>query len=105
MYHGPRAAINFNDGLGGGSVVENNLLFGMVRETNDHGPFNSWDRVPFKTTMGDPSDPKGITPNVNHVRHNFIINTGSSGLGKTGGLWNLDHDDGSAYVREEGGVN
>ena len=42
MYNGPRAAINFNDGLGGGSVVEKNLLFKMVRETNDHGPFNSW---------------------------------------------------------------
>jgi hypothetical protein len=33
MYIGPRAAINLNDGYGGGNMVENNLLFGWVRET------------------------------------------------------------------------
>ena len=30
LYNGPRALINFNDGFGGGSVVENNLLFNSV---------------------------------------------------------------------------
>ena len=100
MYHGPRAAINLNDGLGGGTVVEGNLLFGMVRETNDHGPLNSWDRVPFVTNMGDPTDPSGVRPMTNHIRRNLIINSGSSGLGTTGGVWNLDHDDGSAYYED-----
>ena len=42
-----------------------------------------------KTAMGDPTDPKGVTPAVNLIRHNFIINPDSSGLGTTGGLWNL----------------
>jgi hypothetical protein len=44
FFNGPRAGINFNDGLGGGSVIESNLLFNFCRESFDHGPFNSWDR-------------------------------------------------------------
>jgi hypothetical protein len=36
-YNGPRAAVNFDDGGAGGSVVEGNLLFGHGRETSDHG--------------------------------------------------------------------
>ena len=33
----PRAAINFNDGLGGGDDVTRNLLFNTCRESGDHG--------------------------------------------------------------------
>lgn len=40
MFNGPRAGINFNDGMGGGNLVQNNLLFNLVRETGDHGPFS-----------------------------------------------------------------
>lgn len=39
-----RAGINFNDGFGGGNLIESNLLFNTCRESGDHGPFNSWDR-------------------------------------------------------------
>ena len=45
-FNGPRAGINFNDGFGGADVLEGNLLANCVRESGDHGPFNSWDRVP-----------------------------------------------------------
>jgi hypothetical protein len=31
MYNGPRAGINFNDVLGGGHLVEHNLLFNWGR--------------------------------------------------------------------------
>ena len=41
-YNIPRAAINFNDGFGGGNVIDSNLVFNMCRESSDHGPFNSW---------------------------------------------------------------
>jgi hypothetical protein len=51
-YNGPRAGINWNDGFAGGSTVEGNLVFNMVRETGDHGPYNSWDRQPYLTTSG-----------------------------------------------------
>jgi hypothetical protein len=41
MYLSQRAGINFLDGFGGGSLVESNALWNWVRETGDHGPFNS----------------------------------------------------------------
>lgn len=50
FFNGPRAGINFNDGLGGENRVENNLVFNMVRETADHGPFNSWD-IGYHTSL------------------------------------------------------
>merc|ERR1712151_1412381 len=49
---------------------------------------------------GNHSDLAGITPSWNRIQRNFIINFGSSGLGTTGGVWNLDHDDGSAYYQD-----
>ena len=41
MFNMPRAAINFNDGFGGGSLVEGNLIFNTCRESGDHGPINT----------------------------------------------------------------
>ena len=40
MFDMPRAAINFNDGLGGGNVIERNIIFNTCRESGDHGPIN-----------------------------------------------------------------
>eukprot|EP01050_Picozoa_sp_SAG11_P006236 SAG11_NODE_476_length_9118_cov_5.515911_11_plen_245_part_00 len=36
-FNGPRAGLNFNDGGGGGDLLESNMVFNMVRETQDHG--------------------------------------------------------------------
>ena len=36
-FNGPRAGVNFNDGFGGGDVMEGNLLANCVRESGDHG--------------------------------------------------------------------
>jgi len=44
IYNMPRAGICINDGWGGGHVVEFNEIHDTVRETTDHGPFNSWGR-------------------------------------------------------------
>jgi hypothetical protein len=40
----PRAGINFCDGAWGGHLVEYNWVSDCVRESGDHGPFNSWGR-------------------------------------------------------------
>ena len=42
FFNVPRAAINFNDGFGGGNNVEQCLVFNTCRESTDHGPINSW---------------------------------------------------------------
>ncbi|MBM3240550.1 right-handed parallel beta-helix repeat-containing protein [Candidatus Poribacteria bacterium] len=44
IYNIPRAGICINDGCWGGHIIEYNDIFSTVRETGDHGPFNSWGR-------------------------------------------------------------
>eukprot|EP01006_Ploeotia_vitrea_P012578 TRINITY_DN33261_c0_g1_i1.p1 TRINITY_DN33261_c0_g1~~TRINITY_DN33261_c0_g1_i1.p1 ORF type:complete len:529 (-),score=47.31 TRINITY_DN33261_c0_g1_i1:125-1711(-) len=89
-FNGPRAGININDNLGGGTVLEHNLVFNMVRETKDHGPFNSWDRQPFFTTMGKDAPVPGITPKMNVIKHNFLISGWDAN-------WAIDTDGSSSY--------
>ena len=86
-----RAGINFNDGFGGGSEVEGNIIFNTCRESSDHGPINSWDRQPFLTTVrtGQPS----MIPEFNEIHHNFLV---SNYGGVKGGM---DNDDGSTFYK------
>jgi hypothetical protein len=44
IYDTPRAGINISEGTWGGHVLEFNDVFDTVRETGDHGSFNSWGR-------------------------------------------------------------
>jgi hypothetical protein len=44
IYDMPRAGINIGDGCWGGHVVEFCDVFDTVKETGDHGSFNSWGR-------------------------------------------------------------
>lgn len=85
----PRAGFNINDGFAGGHVLEQNLVFNAVRETADHGCFNSWDRQPYAY---DASNASIVLPQPSYLRSNFFINNYHS-------TWPIDHDDGSnAYV-------
>merc|ERR1711966_352076 len=90
FFNGPRAAVNFNDGFGGGDDITENLLLNTCRESSDHGPWNSWDRVPYITDIrtGKPS----IVPADRHIHHNFVIGTYNSQEA-------IDTDDGSAYFK------
>jgi hypothetical protein len=71
FFNGPRAGINANDGFGGGDEIAHNLVFSTCRESGDHGPFNSWDRQPFLTTVrtGEPS----MQMQWREIHHNFFI--------------------------------
>jgi len=44
IYNMPRAGICIGDGTWGGHVIEFNHVYNCIRETWDHGPFNSWGR-------------------------------------------------------------
>ena len=90
FFNGPRAGINFNDGFGGGDVIARNLVFSTCRESGDHGPFNSWDRQPFLTTVrtGEPS----MIMAWREIHHNFFVDNYSP-------QENVDNDDGSGYFR------
>ena len=90
FYNMPRAAININDGFGGGTVVDGNLLFNTCRESGDHGPINSWDRQPFLTKVRNGS--ASLVPAFNHIRKNFLWSNYGAGFG-------VDNDDTSSYYR------
>jgi hypothetical protein len=47
IYDLPRAGINIGDGCWGGHVIEWCDVFDTVKETGDHGSFNSWGRDRF----------------------------------------------------------
>ena len=66
-----RAAVNINDGFAGGHLLASNLIFNSVRETNDHGGINSWDRQPYSWRSWDPSN---VNPLPMLETRNFIIN-------------------------------
>ena len=44
LYDVPRAGLNIGDGCWGGHVIEFCDIFDTVKETGDHGSFNSWGR-------------------------------------------------------------
>ena len=103
IYNGPRAGVNFNDGFAGGEVLEGNLIFNMVRETGDHGPFNSWDRQPWLWSKTDmPGSDLELSPATHQLKNNFIFNTNF--LGISHGLYCIDHDDGSSQYNDTGNV-
>jgi hypothetical protein len=52
IHRSPRSGININDGTFGGHVIEFNDVFDCVRESGDHGPFNSWGRDRFWSYQG-----------------------------------------------------
>jgi hypothetical protein len=88
IFNVPRAAINFNEMLGGGDIVEYNLIFNSCRESGDHGPINSWDRQPFLTSLrtGSPS----FIPIRRTIARNLIFASNGASQG-------VDNDDGSSW--------
>ncbi len=47
VYDVPRAGINISEGTWGGHLIEHCDVFDTVKETGDHGSFNSWGRDRF----------------------------------------------------------
>jgi hypothetical protein len=102
IFETPRAAICINDGLYGGHTIEYNDIHDTVRETGDHGPFNSWGREPFWCRAqghGPESHPAGdvkaYARETSVIRFNRFRD--SSG-------WGIDLDDGSSYYHVFGNL-
>mmetsp|Transcript_34796 Transcript_34796/g.91091 ORF Transcript_34796/g.91091 Transcript_34796/m.91091 type:complete len:314 (+) Transcript_34796:205-1146(+) len=86
-FNGPRAGVNYNDGMGGGDLLEANIIFGMVRETQDHGAFNSWDRQPF---LVERDGKQVFEPLYREITKNLWINNYNPQEA-------VDNDDGSCW--------
>lgn len=108
IYNCPRAGICINDGTWGGHIIEFNDIWETVRETGEHGPFNSWGRErQWKGSRGtDDHFIKELTKldaidNV-IVRNNRIANYRKS---ISAGNWTIDLDDGSSYFEIYNNLN
>ncbi len=97
LYDSPRAGINIGDGCWGGHIIEGCDIFDTVKETGDHGSFNSWGRdrywglegVDLNTiTLGENRGlPRLDVVKPNILRHNrWRCDHG----------WDIDLDDGSS---------
>lgn len=98
IYQCPRAAICINDGCWGGHIIEYNDAFNTVRESGDHGPFNSWGRDRWwKTENHSGRDVEPFAKErsridnykITHIRNNRFAHPG-------GHSWGIDLDDGSS---------
>jgi len=102
IYNMPRAAICFNDGWGGGHVVEFNKVHDTVLETGDHGPFNSWGRewywCPIQShgpASHEGGDVKRQAQETSVIRHNYFCEHRVHSLSRWG-PFGIDLDDGSS---------
>ncbi len=99
IYNCPRAGICINDGTWGGHIVEYCDIWETVRETGEHGPFNSWGRErQWLGGGGSESDyineySKLDAMDVTILRNNRIANFRKS---VSAGNWTIDLDDGSS---------
>ncbi|TPG51620.1 PDZ domain-containing protein [Sphingomonas glacialis] len=102
IYRVPRAGINIGDGNWGGHRITNNDVFDTVRESSDHGAFNSWGRDRYwqsdrpameRATTADRAIVRLDTLETIVLRHNrFRSDHG----------WDIDLDDGSTnYLIED----
>lgn len=97
IYDCPRAGINIGDGCWGGHVIEFCDVFDTVKETGDHGSFNSWGRDRFWRINGKPL-PDAIKEIPDLVKLDVvepIIIRNSRWRCDHG--WDIDLDDGSTH--------
>lgn len=92
IYDTSRAGINVSEGTFGGHVIEFCDVFDTVRETGDHGSFNSWGRDRFWQLKDAPADQLPALAVLDVVRPNIIRNS----RWRCDHGWDVDLDDGSS---------
>jgi hypothetical protein len=97
IYDAPRAGINIGDGCWGGDVIEWCDVFDTVRETGDHGCFNSWGRDRYWQPDRDGIErwarqAPGL-PYLDAVEPNILRNN----RWRCDHGWDIDLDDGSSH--------
>lgn len=95
IYDVPRAGINISEGTWGGHVIEHNDVFNTVKESGDHGSFNSWGRDRF--WHPDKNTLDAIVMNDFHLTMLDVISpiTIRNNRMRCDHGWDIDLDDGS----------
>ncbi len=96
IYDMPRAGINIGDGCWGGHVIEFCDVFDTVKETGDHGSFNSWGRDRFwRPNIGEVNawvKQAPELPMLDAVKPSVLVNN----RWRCDHGWDIDLDDGSS---------
>lgn len=96
IYDMPRAGINIGDGCWGGHVIEGCDVFDTVKETGDHGSFNSWGRDRYwRPSIAEVNAWVAQVPNLpflDAVKPTILQNN----RWKCDHGWDIDLDDGSS---------
>ena len=96
IYDVPRAGINIGDGCWGGHRIEFCDVFDTVKETGDHGSFNSWGRDRWWDATGVDLDAVVDGPYKNlPVLDAILPITLTSSRWRCDHGWDIDLDDGS----------
>ena len=97
IYDMPRAGINIGDGCWGGHVVEFCDVFDTVKETGDHGSFNSWGRDrywrPNPREINQWVQQEPALPHLDAMKPTIL----RSSRWRCDHGWDIDLDDGSSY--------
>jgi hypothetical protein len=95
IYDVPRAGINVSEGTWGGHVIAYNDVFNTVKESGDHGSFNSWGRDrywhPDKKVLDSIIENNFNLALLDVVKPIFIFNNRF----RCDHGWDIDLDDGS----------
>ena len=92
IYDASRAAINIGEGAFGGHVIEFCDIFDAVKETSDHGCFNSWGRDRYWHLKGAPANELPKLAMLDVVKPNIIRNS----RWRCDDGWELSLDDGAS---------
>jgi hypothetical protein len=96
IYDMPRAGINIGDGCWGGDVIEYCDVFDTVKETGDHGSFNSWGRDRYwlgnNTAVDQLVAAEPAMPLLDVIQPNILRNS----RWRCDHGWDIDLDDGSS---------
>ncbi len=96
IYDVPRAGINVSEGTWGGHIIEFNDVFNTVKESGDHGSFNSWGRDRYwssnKTTLDSIVEHNFNLALLDVVKPVIIHNNRM----RCDHGWDIDLDDGSS---------
>ena len=98
IYDMPRSGINIGDGCWGGHLIEFCDVFDTVKETGDHGSFNSWGRDRYWGLGGlNLNDDAGWEANKSIVTLDALkITTLRNNRWRCDHGWDVDLDDGSS---------
>ncbi len=102
IYDAPRAGINISEGTWGGHLIEFCDVFDTVKETGDHGAFNSWGRDRYWQATGIDLNALGTgalheLPVLDAVKPTTLRNN----RWRCDHGWDIDLDDGSTNYRIE----